>query len=110
MLQVSTHKDTDIPPNVPMFGSQTRSKKAGSSVNDALSSIAEGVMRALKPQASQETAPTTPTTQEKNQRGRMPLNKLGVSPGKCAQLRSGYIEQLKELHKLLELTALTKDE
>ena len=109
MLQVGTHRDTDKPPNVPMFGRETPSRRAGSSVNDALSSIAEGVMRALKPQASQETTPTTPTTQ-KNQKRRLPLDELGVSPGKCAQLRSGYIEQLKELHKLLELTALTKEE
>ena len=110
MLQVGTHRDTDKPPNVPMFGRHTQSRRTGSSVNDALSSIAEGVMRALKPQASLESAPTTPTTQEKNQGRQLPLDKLGVSPGKCAQLRSGYIEQLKELHKLLELTALTKEE
>ena len=35
---------------------------------------------------------------------------MGVSPIKCATLRSQYIEQLKQLHQLLELTAVTKEE
>ena len=35
------------------------------------------------------------------------LNEMGVSPGKCALLRS---QQLKQLHELLELTAITKEE
>lgn len=47
-------------------------------------------------------APNTPPHQ--------PLDECGVSPGKCTQLRSRYIEQLKELHQLLGVTALTKDE
>ena len=38
------------------------------------------------------------------------LNEMGVSPGKCALLRSQYIQQLKQLHELLELTAITKEE
>jgi hypothetical protein len=35
---------------------------------------------------------------------------MGVSPSKCASLRSQYIDQLKKLHQLLELTAINKDE
>ena len=35
---------------------------------------------------------------------------MGVSPGKCVTLRSQYISQLQQLHQLLELTAITKEE
>ena len=35
---------------------------------------------------------------------------MGVSPSKCTSLWSQYIEQLKQLHQLLELTAISKDE
>ena len=38
------------------------------------------------------------------------LNDIGVSPNKCARLCSDYIAQLKQLHQLLEVTVLNKEE
>ena len=102
MLQVGTHRDLENPPSVPMFGVGHTPKKG--TLNEALTSIVEGVMRALKPPQA------TSTTPPKNTSMRPALDEIGVSPGKCAVLRSQCIEQLKELHKLLELTAITKEE
>ena len=103
MLQMGTWKDTDNPPQTPMFGYNGKTSTKSTSLTDTLSSVAEGVMRALKPPTphGSQSPPKTPRPQ---------LNEMGVSPTKCASLRSQYIEQLKQLHQLLELTAINKDE
>ena len=45
MLQIGTHRDYSVPPNVPMFGAGKSSKAtAGTSISEALSSVAEGIM------------------------------------------------------------------
>ena len=108
MLQVGTHRDTDNPPKVPMFGLKTP-KKTGGALNEALASVEEGFMRAIKSPA-QPTPSLSGSTSPPNNSSRLPLDEIGVSPGKCASLRSQYIEQLKQLHQLLELTALSKEE
>ena len=102
MIHVGTHRDYDNPPNVPMFGFNSKpSKRAGTSAGDALSSVAEGFMRALKAPTPSHSSTSSPT--------RVSLDDMGVSPIKCASLRSQYTEQLKQLHQLLELTAVTKE-
>ena len=103
MLQIGTWKDTDNPPQTPMFGYNGNKPEKSTSVTDALSSVAEGVMRALK-------SPTPLRSQSPPTTSRPQLNEVGVSPSKCASLRSQYIEQIKQLHQLLELTAINKDE
>ncbi len=110
MLQVGTHRDTDNPPKVPMFGLNKTSSKGGGALNDALTSVAEGFMRALKSPAQPATGSNSPPLAQAPRSIRPPLDEIGVSPGKCAVLRSQYIEQLKQLHQLLELTALTKEQ
>ena len=108
MIQVGTHKDHDEPPKVPMFGFSSKSpKNARTSVADALAGVAEGFMRALKSPVQSTPSSYSPTHTTSS---RPPLDEMGVSPGKCAALRSQYINQVKQLHQLLELTAITKAE
>lgn len=103
MIHVGTHRDYDNPPSVPMFGFNSKAPKhAGTSVSGALSCVAEGFMRALKAPVPSHSSKSSPT--------RVSLDDMGVSPIKCASLRSQYIEQLKQLHQLLKLTAVTKEE
>ena len=73
------------------------------SLTEALSSVAEELTRALR-------SPTPSGNQSPPTSSRAQLNEMGVSPSKCASLRSQYIDQLKQLHQLLELTAINKDE
>ena len=91
MLQIGTHRDYDEPPKVPMFGVNAKTGIKSPCLADALSNVAEGFMRALKSPGPAPSCSSSPT--------RMPSHapKMGVSPGKCAALRSQYIQQLKEL-------------
>lgn len=105
MLQVRTHRDYASPPQVPMFGFNSKSSKGSGSEGSLVTCVIEGFARALKGQSGslspRSTCSHTP---------RATLDDMGVSPIKCATLRSQYIEQLKQLHQLLELTAVTKEE
>ena len=47
MLQIKTHKDYNMLPDVPMFGGGKKRYEKHSEVVDALSGIAEGIVRAL---------------------------------------------------------------
>ena len=73
------------------------------SLTEALSSVAEGLPCALR-------SPTPSENQSPSTSSRAQLNEMGVSPSKCASLRSQYIDQLQQLHQLLELTAISMDE
>ena len=77
MLQMGTWKDTDNPPQTPMFGYNGKTSTKSTSLTDALSSVAKGVMCALKPSTplGSQSPPKTPRPQ---------LNEMGVSPTKCA--------------------------
>lgn len=103
MLQVGTWKDRENPPQNPMFGYNGKSQTKTPSLTEALSSVAEELARALR-------SPTPSGNQSPPTSSHAQLNEMGVSPSKCASLRSQYIDQLKQLHQLLELTAINKDE
>ena len=47
MLQIGTWKDNDNPPQTPMFGCNGKTPTKSTSLTDALSSVAEGLVRAL---------------------------------------------------------------
>ena len=93
------------PPQNPMFGYNGKSGAKTPSLTEALTSVAEGIVRVLKP-----PAPTGSQSPPARTSSHTQLNEMGVSSSKCASLRSQYIEQLKQLHQLLELTAISKDE
>ena len=44
MLQIGTHKDYNLPPDVPMFGGGKKRHEKHSEVVDALSGIVEGIV------------------------------------------------------------------
>ena len=109
MIHIGTHRDYDRPPQVPMFGSNREKKsKDSDKVVEILSGIAEGVAKAFRPptqlQVSQSSSPPRPVAVAST------AVSTGVSPGKVVALRAQYIEQLNQLHTLLEAKAITSTE
>ena len=74
----------DDPPGIPAFHSREK---------DSSQNLLQDIAKVLipKPQASSSTS-------------------VGYSPGKVANLRSNYLQQMRELHTLFECGALTQDE
>ena len=105
MIAIGTHSSYDLPPRIPMFtGGRTIKPKAQhtSDLTVALTTMAEAVTGALKPKevSIASTAVTTTVT----------AVPCCSSPGKIADIRSKYIQQLRELHALYEIGALTETE
>lgn len=102
MLFAGVHKDMDEPPQVPMFGRGTQrnrtSSTSGTDLSSALTDVAVAIRNAFNPQSQSETC--TPTS----------THSTYSSPRKAADLRSRYIQQLKELASLREIGALTSEE
>ena len=91
-----THKTLDTAPPYPLFWEEKRSHASSASgqLNDALTVLANSIAVALVPNQIQQSA----------------RSKSTASPTKTAQLRSKYMEQLKDLIKLRDLGALTLEE
>ena len=96
MIFAGVHKDEEEPPQVPMFGTQRKHARASvrgspdsSVLSDALTGVAVAIRDVLSPQ------PTKVSTS---------------SPSKAVDLRSKYLQQLKELMSLYEMGALTNTE
>ena len=104
---IRNSKDYEKPPHVPMFGMTERStkKSTATSVSEALSSIAEGFVRA--PACSQPQQPSCSHTSNDNTTTGTDIIHEEI---KHSTLQSKYIEQLKELYHLFETTAITKEE
>ena len=100
MIHVGSHKHYDTPPTVPMFGMTAKPSK-GTNLSEALSSVAEGLMRVWKTPESASCSCSKST---------LPASEKSLSPINCATLRSQHIQQLKELHQLLEVSAISQDE
>ena len=94
MVAVGTHTSINHPPRVPMFTGINKTTKTSQSNHlvVAFTSMADAV--AFKPKDSEKPATSSHSS----------------SPRKLADLRSKYIDQLKELHSLLEVGALTNEE
>ena len=105
MLQIGTHKDYNMPPDVPMFGDGKKRYEKHSEVVDALSGIAEGIVRALKPHSGTQS-PTYASVGSQSTTTAC----VGVSPGKQVQLRGQLITQIKQLHELLEAGTISLEE
>ena len=85
-----THDSTDEPPNSPLF-SVGRSRRSGStSLNEAFTGLANSISDVMKHKTTTASA--------------------NNSPGKAVSLRSKYMEQLRELHSLFDMGALTAAE
>ena len=90
------HKTLDTAPPYPLFGEEKRPRASSASgqLNDALTGLANSIAVALVPNQLQQSARSSST----------------ASPTKTAQLRSKYMEQLKDLIKLRDIGALTPEE
>lgn len=108
MIAIGTHSSYDLPPRIPMFtgGRTIKPKTHTSDLTVALTTMAEAVTGALKPKEV-STASTAVTTAVTTTVTAVPCCS---SPGKIADVRSKYIQQLRELHSLYEIGALTETE
>ena len=104
MLQIGTHKDYNLPPDDPMFGGGKKRHEKHSEVVDALSGIAEGIARALKPHSGNQSPSRASVGSQST------TTCTGVSPGKQVQLRDQLITQIKQLHELLKAGAISLEE
>lgn len=98
MLVGETHDSLDSPPDVPMFGMKRvrgRASTSTSDLNAALTGMADRIVTALSPRAA-----PLPTSSYTNSN----------SPSKNVELRSKYMQQLRELVNLREIGALTSEE
>ena len=94
-ILAGTHSSTDEPPSAPLFNGG-KSRRSGSKLTEALSGLANTISDTVK--ANVTTTPTAPFTAD--------------SPSKMSQvtLRSKYLEQIREIHSLFEIGALTATE
>lgn len=97
MIDVGTHKSLDEAPSVPMFTikSGSRQSSSASTLTNAFTNMASSLASAL----SNNQTPTKSSTTGSSS-----------SPGRVVQLRSQYIQQLKDLHSLFEAGALSVQE
>ena len=103
MLDVGTHDDMDVPPNVPLF---TGNNGHRSSKKFSL----EGAMTHLISSAITSTQGNPSSNVVQNAIQRSPKEPAGVTPTKKAGLRGTYLQQLREVHSLFEMGALTATE
>lgn len=94
-LLAETHSSFDEPPCSPLFNSG-KSRRSGSTLTEAFSGLANSISDAMK-----HNVTATPT-----------VASAADSPSKMSQvtLRSKYLEQIREIHSLFEMGALTAAE
>ena len=93
-----TCRSLDDPPDHPAFKAG-RDKKPNQV--QALTTAVTEMARAMTSGGSSITAGTPPTG---------PTTTAGISPGKIANLRSNYLQQIRDLHSLFENGAITECE
>ena len=95
-LLVYTCTDKEEPPQVPMFGNQRKhtrtTSNSGTDLSDALTGVAFAIKNAFSPDSQRD------------------LSKHAFSPSKAVDMRSKYIQQLKDLMSLHEMGGLTTEE
>lgn len=93
-ILAQTHDSMDEPPNSPLFGVGKSRRSSSTSLNEAFTGLANSISDAMK-----HNIVATPTSASSTN-----------SPGKAVSLRSKYMEQLRELHSLFDMGALTAAE
>ena len=96
MVFAGVHTDKEEPPQVPMFGNQRKhtrtTSNSGADLSDALTGVAIAIKNAFSPDSQRD------------------LSKHAFSPSKAVDMRSKYIQQLKDLMSLHEMGGLTTEE
>ena len=98
------YRSLDEPPDHPAFKTG-RAKKPNQvqALTTAVTEMARAVTAAGSPSTAHATASMLPA-----QTG--PITSAGISPGKIANLRSNYLQQIRDLHSLYENGAITECE
>ena len=100
MIHCGTHDSYDIPPAIPMFsGSQPKKQKKESLAE----TIAESVVAISK-------AFSSPSVQPNPSPGSASTSTLGMSPGKCVDIRIKNLQQFRYLQQLYEDNVLSETE
>ena len=99
MIKNRQWKDKDTPPNLPMIRGKA-GPKGKTDVVDTLATAAVAIIKALQPSDARPKSPAATATRTAD----------GMSPGKKVQLRSQYLNQLKEIQNLRDENVLTADE
>jgi hypothetical protein len=104
MVDVGTYRSFDTPPSVPMFtGGKAGKPNQTSALSHAFTEMASSIATAFSGRGATSTpVPNTPPSASRNL--------CTSSPGRLVEIRSKYIQQLKELHLLVEAGALTDQE
>ncbi|XP_065885563.1 uncharacterized protein [Dysidea avara] len=92
MVDVGTHKSLDDPPGIPAFCGRQKSSNSNSTVH-ALTEMAKNI-------TSISAAPNKPDL----------CASTSISPGKVANLRASYLQQLRDLYQLFDCGAITQSE
>ena len=100
MIKNRQWKDKDTPPNLPMIRGKA-GRKGKTDVVDTLATAAVAIIKALQPNARPKSPVATIAHASTAD---------GMSPGKKVQLRSQYLNQLKEIQNLRNENVLTADE
>ena len=97
MLDIGTYKSYDNLPSVPMFtGVKAGKPNQTTALSQAFTEMASSIASALTDHSSNHTStPGTPPSSSRH-------SCASSSPGRLVELRSKYIQQLKELHLLVE--------
>ena len=93
-MLAQTHDSTDEPPSSPLFNSG-KSRRSGSSLTEEFSGLANSISDVMKHNATTPTAAAAVDSPSKL---------------KVVNLRSKYLEQIRELHSLFDMGALTVTE
>ena len=99
MIKNRQWKDKDTPPNLPMIRGKA-GRKGKTDVVDVLATAAVAIINRLQPSDARPKSPAATVAHTAD----------GMSPGKKVQLRSQYLNQLKEIQNLRDENVLTADE
>ena len=103
MIDVGTHNSIDDEPAVPMFQGKlkpTKGRGGDSELSTVITEMAKSVITVLKPTPENTPSSSTSTCS----------SGVGMSPGKLAELRSKYLQRMRDLHELFSVGALTETE
>lgn len=96
MVFAGVHTDKEEPPQVPMLGNQRKhtctTSNSGTDLSDTLTGVAIAIKNAFSPDSQRD------------------FSKHAFSPSKALDMRSKYIQQLKDLMSLHEMGGLTTEE
>ena len=97
MVHCIFYRSLEEPPGIPAFSGRHKQSSSVQALSSAMAEVAKSFVP--KPQRPLPTSDTD-----------IPGSSSTVSPGKIANLRASYLQQLKDLHGLYDCGALNESE